>query len=177
MANRIRSFVARNVHSCPRKVKAACYTTLVRPVMEYATTVWPPHTAQNCNKLEQVQRRAARFACCTNERTASVTSMLNDLKWESLETRRNSQRLAMFYRMQHNMVSITPAEYLVPVQPARSRRSGHDQMYQVPYARTDVFKHSFFPSTVHMWNSLPVTVIQSHSIQSFKSGISALRQH
>ena len=113
------------------------YTTLVHPVMEYATTVWAPHTAPNCNKLEQVQQSAARFTCCKYERTASATSMLNELKWES-----NSQRLTMFYRM--------------PVQPSRSKRSGHDQMYQVPYARIDVFKHSFFPATVRMWNSLPV---------------------
>ena len=32
-ANKIRSFIARNVHSCPKKVKAVCYTTLVRPAM------------------------------------------------------------------------------------------------------------------------------------------------
>ena len=38
----------------------------------------------------------------------------------------------MFYRMQHNMVSISPADYLAPVQSSRSRRSDHDQMYQVP---------------------------------------------
>jgi len=37
-ANKTRSFIARNVHSCPKNVKAACYTTLVRPAMEYATT-------------------------------------------------------------------------------------------------------------------------------------------
>ena len=51
----------------------------------------------------------------------------------------------MFYRMQHNMVSISPADYLAPVQSSRSRRSGHDQMYQVPYARKDVYKYSFSP--------------------------------
>jgi len=56
----------------------------------------------------------------------------------------------MFCRMQHNMVSISPADYLAPVQchDSRSRRSGHDQMYQVPYAQTDVYKYSFFPATV-----------------------------
>ena len=131
------------------------------------------NTAQNCNKLEQVQRLSARFACCKYERTASVTSMLNDLKWESLQTRRNCQRLTMFYRMQHNMVSIIPAEYLVPVQPSRSRSDASSPLR----ADIDIFKHSFFSATVRMWNSLPVTVIQSHSIQSFKTGISARRQH
>jgi len=58
-ANETRSFISRNVHSCPKKVKAACYASLVCPAMEYATTVWAPHTAENYNKLEQVQRRAA----------------------------------------------------------------------------------------------------------------------
>jgi len=101
-ANMTRAFIARNIHSCPKKVKAACYTTLVRPMTEYATTAGAPHTVQNCHKLEQFQRRAARFACHRYERTASVTAMMNDLKWESLETRRNNQRLTTFYRMQHN---------------------------------------------------------------------------
>jgi len=110
------------------------------------------HTVQNCHKLEQVQRRAAQFACHRYEKTASVTAMMNDLKWESLDTRRNNQRLIMFYRMQHNIVSFTPADHLVPVQRSYGRRSGHDEMYQVPYARTSVYKYSF-PATVCMWNT------------------------
>jgi len=68
-ANRTRAFIARNIHSCPKKVKAACYTTLVRPMREYATTAGAPHTVQNCHKLEQVQRRAAQFACHRPTRT------------------------------------------------------------------------------------------------------------
>ena len=157
--------------------RAACYTTVVCPAMEYATTAWAPHTAQNCNKLEQVQRRAARFACHRYERTASVTAMLNNLKWETLETRRNNQRLTMFYHMQHNMVSISPADYIAPVQLSRSSRSGHDQMYQVPYAQTDVYKYSFFPTTVRMWNALPASAIQSGTISSFEAGISDYYGH
>jgi len=76
----------------------------------------------------------------------------------------------MIYRMQHNMVSISPADYLAPVQSSRSK-SGHDQMYQVPYPRTDVYKYSFFPAIVRMWkwNALPASVIQSGTL-SFKAG-------
>jgi len=82
----------------------------------------------------------------------------------------------MFYRMQHNMVSISPADYLAPVQSSRSR-SGHDQMYQVPYARTDVYKYSFFPATVRMWNALLESVIQAGTLSSFKAGISDYYGH
>jgi hypothetical protein len=47
--------------SSKRKSKAQCYQTLVRPLMEYACTIWDPHTKENINKLEAVQRRSARF--------------------------------------------------------------------------------------------------------------------
>jgi len=174
------AFIARTIHLCPKKVKAACYTTLVRPMMEYVTTAWAPQTVQNCNKLEQVQRRAARFACHRCERPASVTAVMNDLKWESLETRRNNQRLTMFCRMQHNMVSITPADHLVPVQWSYSRRSDHDEMYQVPYARTNhpnVYKYSFCPATVRIWNTVPPSLIHSYSLKSFETGVSVYNRH
>ena len=55
-----------------------------------------------------------------------MTAMLNNLKWETLETRRNNPRLTMFYRMQHNMASISPADYLVPVQLKQKIRSRPD---------------------------------------------------
>jgi len=83
----------------------------------------------------------------------------------------------MFYRMQHNMVSISPADYLAPVRLSRSRRSVHDQMYQVPFARTDIYKYSFFPATVRMWNALPASVIQFGALSSFKAGISDYYGH
>jgi hypothetical protein len=46
-ANRTIGFLRRNIHSCPKEVKAAAYTTLVRPSIEYASTVWDPYTRNN----------------------------------------------------------------------------------------------------------------------------------
>ena len=60
-ANATCAFLRRNMNSCSRQVKAQCYTTLVRPNLEYAATVWDPYTKFNINKLEKCQRRAARF--------------------------------------------------------------------------------------------------------------------
>jgi hypothetical protein len=44
------------------KTKATVYTTLVRPDLEYASPVWDPHQITTTRDIEQVQRRAARFA-------------------------------------------------------------------------------------------------------------------
>jgi len=44
-ANSTRAFIHRNTKNCPWQVKAMAYTTYVRPQLEYASTVWCPHTA------------------------------------------------------------------------------------------------------------------------------------
>jgi hypothetical protein len=44
------------------QLMATAYTTLVRPVLEYASPVWDPHQITTTRDIEQVQRRAARFA-------------------------------------------------------------------------------------------------------------------
>ena len=64
-ANRTLAFVRRNLYSCPQHIKKSAYTTLVRPLLEYSSSVWDPHTKTLVNKIEMVQRRAARF--CHND--------------------------------------------------------------------------------------------------------------
>jgi len=53
-ANTARAFVHRNMGSCPMKVKALAYKTFVRPQLEYASSVWAPHTHCNIDRIEAV---------------------------------------------------------------------------------------------------------------------------
>ena len=78
-ANTTSAFLHRNIRTCPRKTKHLAYTTLVRPILEYASIIWDPHTASNINKLETVQRRSARHIMHNYSRHASVTTMLQHL--------------------------------------------------------------------------------------------------
>ena len=43
-ANNSLAFLRRNLTNCPQDVKAQCYKTLVRPILEYATAAWDPYT-------------------------------------------------------------------------------------------------------------------------------------
>ena len=60
-ANNTTAFLRWNLASCPRSIKDKCYKTMVRPQVEYASSVWDPHTQRNITRVEQVQRRATRF--------------------------------------------------------------------------------------------------------------------
>ena len=56
-ANNMTAFLRRSVSSCPQQT---CYKRFARPQLEYAATVWDPHTDINIAKLEGALP-AARF--------------------------------------------------------------------------------------------------------------------
>ena len=98
-ANRTLGFLRRNLFSCPQDVKEAAYKGLVRPVLEYGSSVWDPHTKCLQEELEKVQNRAARFV--TRNYTfeeGSMTGILEQLRWESLKKRRTDNRLILLYK-------------------------------------------------------------------------------
>ena len=98
--------------------------TLVQPQLEYASTVWSPHTATDITKLEAVQRRSA---CSTRhyQRTSSVTQMITDLNWCSLEQRRIDSRHTLMYKITYDLVAIPAADYLIP----NTRQSRHNHLH------------------------------------------------
>ena len=84
-ANKVLAFLQRNLLSCPMYVKINCYKTFVQPILDYCSTVWSPYTICNINKIEAIQRRAARFVFKDFGRLSSVTSMLCKLSWPTLQ--------------------------------------------------------------------------------------------
>ena len=70
-ANRTLGFVRRNLSNCPEEIKKHAYYALVRPHLEYASSVWDPHVQKQINDIEAVQRRAARFAKRCYDRTVN----------------------------------------------------------------------------------------------------------
>jgi hypothetical protein len=56
------------------------YIALVRPHLGYACAVWDTHVTSDIQKIEMVQRRAARFVVNNYSRLdGTVTNILNDL--------------------------------------------------------------------------------------------------
>ena len=98
-ANRTLGFLRRTIFSCPQNVKEAAYKGMVRPILEYGSSVWDPHPDKLQEELEKVQNRAARFVTRNNAyETGSMTGILGQLKWESLMKRRKDNRLILLYK-------------------------------------------------------------------------------
>ena len=70
---------------------------LVRPIPEYSTAAWSPWNRRNMNNIESIPRGAARFVSSDYDRTSSVTSMIKELGWSSLQSRRTLHDLTRFF--------------------------------------------------------------------------------
>ena len=121
-ANNTTAFLRRNLSSYPKEVKDTCYKTFVRPQVEYAATVWDPHTSENIKKVEAVQWRAARFVTGDYSYTSSVTAMTESLSWETLLHRRQQAKAIMMFRIVHAMVAIPAFPHLQLMSAATCKR-------------------------------------------------------
>ena len=89
-ANRTLGFVKRNVKTRNEPVKELTYKTLVRPQVEYASSIWNPYTKQNITKIEMIQRRAAKWVKNNYSPYDSVSNMLQDQDQDSLLVKRRN---------------------------------------------------------------------------------------
>ena len=152
------NFLKRNLSSCPPLVKERCYKSLVRPIMEYASCVWDPHTKRNIQKLEIVQICEGRL------QHNHATAMLADLKWNTLQQRRLQSKTVMLYRVVHQMVSIPVTSFLKTARVSR----GNDMKFAIPQSSVNAHLYSFFQSAIRIWNQLPQSAVSAPSLEAFR---------
>ena len=86
---------------------------------------------------------------------------------ETLEHRRNLNRITMLYKITNNLIAVDPKLYLTP-QPYLSTRNNNPLQYQIISTRTNYYKYSFSPHAVVFWNSLPYTVVNAGSLDQIQ---------
>ena len=94
-ANLKRQFLQRNLRTCNRDIKLQCYKTYVRPIIEYASPAWDTNNKNVIQKVESVQRKAARFILNDYNKDSSVSKMIKKLNLDSIELRRKGKKLKL----------------------------------------------------------------------------------
>ena len=147
----------------------------MRSKLEYASSVWDPYTKENIDRIEKVQRQAARFIQkdYRSREPGCVTRMLEELNLPTLETRRKNQRLQLLKKINENCVpSLPPGHFLTPANKSKRQIKPktfgdfiderildrliirNSSGFRVPAVNTDQYKHSFFIRTPQQWNHL-----------------------
>ena len=164
------AFIKRNLNKCPKSIREKCYTTLVRPSIEYTSAVWDPHHQTDIDGLEKIQKSAARFV--TNNYCMEPGNTLKNYKslgWDTLEERRLQKKLSIFQKARLNLIDI-PTDHLTFN--ARQTRLGWS--YHRVHSVVDSHKYSFFPQATNLWNHLPSEVKRCEDINIFIKQIKSL---
>lgn len=163
-ANCSLGFIMRNLKRCPVECRRTAYLCLVRSIPEDGSIIWDPYVQQDVNKLERVQRRAARFIAgdFRSREEGCVTRMIRDAGLTPLTERHRMHRLVMFYKEVEGMVPVLLShEFLTPASNKRRIRPRDLSDYQhnntveqyfynnykcfkVQICKTEQFKNSFF---------------------------------
>ena len=165
--NQMLGFIRRNLRVNSKSVKELAYTMLVRPKLEYASTVWDPYKQDQIANLEKVQRRAARVVTNRHRNTSSVTDMLESLGWQSLEKRRKVARLTLLYKILSNCVNIHSDQLKPTIIRSRRTSVAHPRQLERCPCKKDLRLNAFFPRSIREWNSLPENVVTAESSAQF----------
>ena len=153
------------------------YKTLVRPHLEYASSVWSPHTKKYQEKLEKVQRRATRLV--PELKHLSYEERLQMLKLPSLQYRRLRTDLIQLFKMTHGLVEMDTDTHCMKcnhntsmLQPSlRPSNRGHPHKYQVHH-HPGVRNRFITARALSYWNALSEETVTAVSINSFKNKLS-----
>lgn len=191
-ANSHIGFVRRNLHHCPEPCRKNAYLALVRSRLEYGCVIWDPYLKGDIDKLEKIQRSAARYIKrdYRSRQEGCVTEMLKDLGLPSLEERRRQLRLTLLYKVVGGRVpAINTEHYLKTQRPKRTVRAKQYEdvvlknivensvcnntkcLKPIP-AKTENFRNSFFVRSVYDWNELSDNIVTCDTIETFKTLIS-----
>ena len=144
-------------------INKVCFISFLLPILEYCAPVWSSAAQCHLKLIDKVLSRV-RFLC-------------NDANSVDLSHRRSVGALCLFYKIymnpNHQLHSVLPESY-VPARSTRYASAAHRHTLKSIRCRTGQFSRCFMPSTVELWNSLPDTVFEGGTLQSFKSSVNLL---
>ena len=145
------------------------YKTLIRPSLEYASSVWSPTRVGMIIKLEKVQKRITKLVC----RTGSYSDRLRALKLPSLRWRRNYLDLLRVYQIIHGNQQLRKQLFTFSNEVTESNLRRHKYNIYKTKVRTDIYKHHFINRVTDQWNALPTDLLDAPRFSLFKSQLKA----
>ena len=126
-------------------------------------------TTTDINKVEAVQRKAARWATRDYRYSSSVTATLKDLNWRPLDQSRTDSRLVMLYKVTYDLVAIPASDYLV--RNTKGSRHIHYWVYRQIQTLERLLQVHISPRTIILWKALPDNILTLPTLAQFNCAV------
>lgn len=179
-ANRILGMLTKTFISRDANLWKTLYISLVRPQLEFASTVWSPYLKSDIELIEKVQHRATNLP--KSMRSLNYEDRLKLWGITTLEERRVRGDLIQIYKVVHaceNINWFTGPKYAPHTQTrsascndTRLTREVFPTRTQNDFGRYVSVRHEYFLNrTTERWNNLSNEQIHARLLNSFKARI------
>ena len=164
-ANKLLGIMRRTFTYLDKNVFSLVYKGIIRPIIEYASSVYSPILMRDINKIESIQRRATKMVVGLSNK--SYEQRLKALDLPALRFRRARGDMINVYKYLHQDYKVDTTD-LLPLNPD-SRTRGHYLKIQGHQCNTRSRLHFFSQRIVNKWNNLKTETISAPTVDSFKN--------
>ena len=147
-----------------KKVFVMLCKSMIRPHLEYASSVWSPHTWKQAEEIEKIQRRATKRVAVL--RDLPFEEQLKVLHLATLVYRRLRGDLINVYKYMNQFCDVKP---ITKEDPDDTRRGHSSKLQNDTHCRTDRRLYFFSNRVIDWWNKIPQETIDAPSIDAFKN--------
>ena len=153
----------------PSRCLLTYYKAFIRPILEYASSVWGGCSINSTNRLEHVQY-TAMLSISGAVKSTSRQNLQLFLGLPSLEDRRKCDHLTILYKIKSNLTPAYLTSTLNDYRPLPRANRRDEFKLTVPMIKLTIASRNFFYRIIRVWNSLPLQ-IRSKQItpKTFKS--------
>ena len=163
-AQRLLGYIKRQFRYRNKEIVLTLYNSLVRPHLEYAVQFWSPTLKKDIVKLERVQARATKLI--PSIRHMGYQRRLKALGLFTLETRRLRGQLIEVFKILRGFENI---DYQRIFSLNTNATRNHGWKLDLKRFHHDTLGNFFTYKICNTWNGLPAEVVDSSSIEQFKS--------
>ena len=165
-ANRLLGLIKKSFDYLEPDMLVKLFVTMVRPTLEYSNSVWGPSFILDQRKLEKVQRRATRLIPTIAD--MQYSERLSTLQLPSLTYRRLRGDLILVYKILNGYFT---SDFDNLFTYSNNITRGHSLKLFKSFSKLRCRYDYFSNRIINDWNSLPDNVVNSSTVNCFKSCI------
>ena len=161
--------IKRNFNTRSPSLMLKLYKQYCRPKLDYCTQVWNPCYKKDINVLEAVQKRFVSLI--KGLKSDTYEDKLGELGLTTLERRRHRGDCLEVYKILNNIEGLDCSKYFNFVEESNPfhTRSVSKKLLKIKRHSNNFGRHSFQTRAALSWNSLPLEIRDSPSVNSFKA--------